>query len=233
MRPVLVSSVVWSCGVLSCASVPPYAASNSTKLTEAAAFAGAAAVAQIVESAVEAHARNSVPVTGSAGLRAVPQCDNDGQYPCVTLEGSPPSGGVRSPPTDREMTPDELRDYVLAYVNGVRKLNELGPVVRDPRLDAFARAGSDALSLDHLAHRHLNDHAGELESLPAELQDSPEGTPVDGLLQDGIGGILVHWMDEARDGPHRATLMRPEWRKIGIGVASREGRVYVTLDFSR
>jgi len=212
---------------------PPYAASNSTKLTEAAAFAGIAAVAQIVQSAAEARARNSAPVTpGSTGPRVVPQCDNDVQYPCVTIEGSPPSGDVRLPVTERDMTADELSDYVLAYVNGVRKLHALGPLVRDPTLEAFARAGSGTLSRDHLAHGHRIDHAGELESPPTELQDSLEGTPVEGALQDGIGRILVHWMDETPDGPHRGTLMRPEWHKIGVGVTSREGRAYVTVDFS-
>jgi uncharacterized protein YkwD len=233
MRPAFTYAVLLGCGSVACSGISPYTASNSTKMAQAAGFAGAAAVAQVIESAVEARARNNAPVThSSTALRATPQCDNDGQYVCVTVTRWPSSNDVSAPPpSEPEITRDQARDYVLAYVNGVRKLNAFGPLVRDPAMDAFAQAGSDQVSLDHLPSQHMIDHAGEIDAHYAELQGSPDGSLAE-PLQEQIGAILLRWMEEAPEGPHRSTLTRPEWRRIGIGVATLNGRMYFTVDLS-
>jgi hypothetical protein len=129
------------------------------------------------------------------------------------------------------MTDEDAHDYVLAYVNGVRRLNRVGPLVSDPILEAFARAGSDELAQDHSPNRHLLDHARELQSRSGEVQGSPDGA-MPGPLQERIADYLLRWTGEGPGGTHHDTMLLPEWRKIGVGIALREGRLYLTVDFS-
>jgi uncharacterized protein YkwD len=206
------------------ANVPP---SNSVKLGEALAFAGVAAAAQVAQSVMEQRARNNVPIRHT-GVSASPNCDNEGQYPCVSLTAS--SGDPRPP--EEEMSIDEAREYVLGYVNGVRKLNDVEPLASDPAVDVFAQAGSDELAKDHRQGQHVTDHARELPAFGAEVQGSPQGSS-GGLLQDQLGQTLIGWMNEGQGGMHHDILLRHEWRKLGVGIAQRDGRTYFTIDFSR
>jgi uncharacterized protein YkwD len=220
--PLMLASAGLACG----AGV--YPTSNSAKLGEALAFAAVAGAAQIAQSAAERHARNSAPVThSSTGVNVSPVCDNDDQYGCVSVSAAPSAGDAPEP----EMSDSEARDYVLGYVNGVRKLNEAGPLVRDETLDAFAQAGSDELALDHRPNQHMVQHSGELRASSTEVQGSPDGTAPGGL-QDQIAGVLVRSMGEGPGGIHHDAMLRREWRKLGVGIARREGRTYVTVDFS-
>jgi uncharacterized protein YkwD len=198
---------------------------------EALAFAGVAAAAQVVQSAAEARARNNAPVTRtSTGVAVSPQCDNEGQYSCVTL--STPSPGERPPmQADAPMSSDEAREYVLGYVNGVRKLNAAPPVARDEAVDAFAQAGSDQLADDHKPGRHLTEHARDLPAGNVELQGSPDGAP-GGSLQDVMADILLRWMGEGAGGMHHDALLKGAWHKLGVGITSRGGRVFVNVDFT-
>jgi uncharacterized protein YkwD len=209
----------------------PYNASNAAKMTEAAAFAGTAAVAQVVASAMEAHARNNAPVGhSSTGLRATPDCDNEGQYPCVSVSGSPSATDPARAP-EPEMSGEEARGYVLDYLNAVRRLHGAGALVRDPSAESAAQAESEALSHAFRADQPASEDVGPIDPTHAELQAAPEAPPAR-LLQDRLGGVLLQWMDEKPEGAHRATLMRPEWRKIGVGIVTRDGRTYFTVDFS-
>jgi uncharacterized protein YkwD len=217
--------VVLACGAACAAG--PYA-SNGAKLGEALAFAAAAAAAQVVQSEAERHARNSAPVTHSSmGVAVAPGCDNDDQYSCVSVTAAPPTGPAPAP----EMSEDDARDYVLGYVNGVRKLNGTGPLVRDESLDTFARAGSDELAQDHRPSQHMIDHAREIRAGSVEVQGSPDGSPP-GSVQDQIAEILLRWMGEGPGGIHHDAILRPEWRKVGVGIATSTGRMYFTVDFS-
>ena len=202
-------------------------ASNGTKMGEALAFAAIAGAAQVAQSVAEQHARNSAPVTHAGGMGVSPQCDNEGQYGCLSVSGSPTA--AQAP--EAELNDDEARDYVLGYVNGVRKLNALGPVVREESLDAFAQAGSDELAQDHKQNQHMTLHAPELHAVSAELQGSPDGASA-GPLQDQLAGSLLRWMGEGAGGMHHDTLLRPEWRKVGVGIVRTGGRLYFTVDFS-
>ena len=84
-----------ACSTVGCLGAAAMNQSNGAKMGEALAFAGAAAAAQVVQSAAEARARNNAPVThSSTGVGVTPQCDNDGQYSCVTVtttSGGPPA----------------------------------------------------------------------------------------------------------------------------------------------
>jgi uncharacterized protein YkwD len=209
----------------SCAA-QPYA-SNGTKLGEALAFAAAAGAAQVAEAAMEQQARNNAPVThASTGLNVSPACDNDGQYGCLSV--SPSSAD----PTEPEMSDDDARDYVQQYLNGVRKLNGLGVLVRDDTLDAFAQAGSDELAQDHLPDQHMAVHAPELHVASAEIQGPADGSSP-GPLQDQLATVLLRFAGEGRGGVHHDVMVRPEWRKLGVGIAHGNGRTYLTVDLAR
>jgi uncharacterized protein YkwD len=217
---------------LACASIACGAGLNQTngaKMGEALAFAAVAGAAQIVQSAAEQHARNAAPMThASTGVNVSQQCDNDGQYGCLSVSSSP---AARDLQPDREMDDDEARDYVLGYVNGVRKLNSVGSLVRDEPLDAFAQAGSDELAQDHRPNQHMAQHAQEVHGTSAEIQGPPDGVRP-GPLQDRLAELLLGWMGEGLGGMHHDALLRADWRKIGVGIVSRAGRMYFTVDFS-
>jgi uncharacterized protein YkwD len=213
---------------LPCAScaAQPYA-SNGTKLGEALAFAAAAGAAQVAQAAMEQQARNNAPVThASTGLNVSPACDNDGQYGCLSV--SPSSAD----PTEAEMSDDDARDYVQGYLNGVRKLNGVGVLVRDDTLDAFAQAGSAELAQDHVPNQHMVAHAPELHASCTEVQGPPDGSSP-GPLQDQLAAVLLHFVGEGHGGMHHDAVLRPEWRKLGVGIARSDGRTYFTVDFAR
>jgi uncharacterized protein YkwD len=201
---------------------------NDAKLGEALAFATVAAVAQVAQAEAEARARKAAAAQSAATVHVTPQCDNEDQYACISI-----SAGAARPPDlpDREMTAEEAHEYVLGYVNGIRKLSRLAPMVRDPKLDAFALAGSMELAQDHRQNQHIIEHARDLGGRSTEIQASPEGiTP--GPLEDQIGSTLVHWVAEGAGGMHHDAIVNPEWHKLGAGLVSVEGRTYLTIDFA-
>jgi uncharacterized protein YkwD len=227
-----VSVVPLAYTLLACGAGATLNQSNGTKMGEALAFAGAAAVAQVAQSVAESRARNNLAVThSSTGASLTPQCDNDGQYSCVTITPSRDIDAPRPPQADPAMSEDEARDYVLGYIQGVRRLNAVGPVERAETLDAFAQAGSVELAENHHPNQHLNEHPRELSGTSAEVQGPPDGSPA-GSVQDGLAEALLRWMGEGPGGMHHDVLLRREWRTIGVGIASRGGRIYFTVDFS-
>jgi hypothetical protein len=129
------------------------------------------------------------------------------------------------------MDEDEARAYVLGYVNGVRRLNGVGPLIRDESLDAFAQAGSDELALDPRPNRPMSEQAGDLHAVSGEVEGSPDGSRA-ALLQDRIAEILLRWMNEGPGGADHDTLLRPGWRNVGVGIAKRDGRLFFSVDFS-
>jgi uncharacterized protein YkwD len=222
------SGVVLACACVACG--PGLNASNGTKLGEALAFAAVAEGVQMAQAAAEQHARNAAPValSSTAGVNVSPNCDNDDQYGCLSVTSSPPAGAAPEP----EMGDDEARDYVLGYLGGVRRLNGAGPLVRDEALDAFAQAGSDELAQDHRPNQHLVEHAREIPVAVGELQGSPDGSPP-GPLQDRLAETLLRFTGEGQGGMHHDAMLRPDWRKLGVGITRRDGRVYFTIDLSR
>ncbi len=196
---------------------------------EALAFAAVAGAAQVAQAAMEQQARNNAPVThASMGVNVSPACDNDQQYGCLSVS---PAGGAGDP-SEPEMSDDDARDYVQGYLNGVRKLNGVGVLVRDDSLDAFAQAGSDELAQDHLPNQHMAAHAPELRVAGAEIQGPPDGSRP-GPLQDQIAAVLLRFTGEGHGGTHHDAMLRPEWRKLGVGIAHSDGRTYFTADFTR
>jgi uncharacterized protein YkwD len=227
MRFLLLSGIFVA--AMGCGAGAGLAQSNSAKMGEALAFAAVAGAAQVVQGVAEQHARNNAPVTHASKVNVSPDCDNQNQYGCVSV--SPGSGSAEPMKPDPEMDAEEAHDYVLGYVNGVRKLNGIGPVVRDDALEVFAQQGSDQLSQDHQPGQHLADHGAELGPAHGELQGPPDGAHA-GTLQDQLAEILLRWMGEGPGGAHRDVLLDARWHKLGVGIVSRGGRMYFTVDFT-
>jgi uncharacterized protein YkwD len=200
--------------------------SNNVKMGEALSFAAVAGAVQVAESEAERQARNQRPIAHASGVNVTPGCDDQDQYACATIASSPAPR-----PPEREMTDDEARDYVLGYVNGVRKLNGQPPVAHDDALDKFARDGSEQLATEHRTGQHLADHPRDFHVPVGEVQGAPAGAPP-GPLQDRLGEALLQMMNEGAGGMHHDVLLRPEWRKLGVGVVERADRLYLTMDFS-
>ncbi|HEX8791060.1 MAG TPA: CAP domain-containing protein [Polyangiaceae bacterium] len=217
---------VFACAASACVA-PGAGQSNGAKMGEALAFAAAAGVAQVAESVAEQNARNNAPVHHASGLGLSPACDNDGQYACVSAR---PSGSQPEPRP--EMTSADARDYVLGYVNGVRKLNGAARLERAITLDDFAQAGSEELEQDHRPGKHWTEHAQELGARSAELQGSPTGEAPAGL-QDQLASVLLQMTGEGPGGMHHDVLLRTEWRKLGVGIVQGDDkRTYFTVDFT-
>lgn len=215
--------LAWS--LLACG--PGLNQSNGVKMGEALAFAAAAGAAQVAQSVAEQNARNSAPVTHASGVGVSPACDQ-GQYACVTVTPAAGPADVQEP----DMGDDDARDYVLGYVNGVRKLNGAPALTRDASLEGFAQAGSEQLAQDHRTGQHFADHAQELHAASAEVQGSPDGA-APGTLQDQIAQILLRMTAEGPGGMHHDVLLRPEWRKLGVGIVKSGGRMFFTIDFTK
>jgi uncharacterized protein YkwD len=216
LAPLLVTTLV-ACGA---------GASNGAKMGEALAFATVAAATQIALDAAESKARSRAALQSST-VQVTPQCDNQGDYACVSIA----AGAARPPDVpEHEMSLDEAHDYVLGYVNGIRKLNHVAPVVRDAGLEAFALEGSEQLAQDHRQNQHMMSHAPDLAGRSTELQGSPEGI-APRPLEDQLGEVLVRWVGEGPGGIHHDAMLRPEWHKLGVGIVPRDGRTYFTVDF--
>ena len=224
-RAVAIASVCIGCGP----GAYYYPTSNSAKVGEALAFAAAAGALQVAQAAAEQNARNNAPVThASMPVAVTPGCDNEGQYGCLSVTPSPSSGDV----PEAEMSDDDAREYVLGYLNGVRKLNDDGPLVRDPALDAFAQAGSDELARDHRSNRHMAEHARELAAASAEIQGSPDGSPP-GPLQESARRAPppLRGRGARRDAPRRDAS--PRVAKARSGDRQKRRADDFTVDFSR
>jgi uncharacterized protein YkwD len=153
--------------------------------------------------------------------------------------------GADSAPSDGF---DQFQHRNLDDVNAYRATLNLAPLVLDAQLCAFALAGSQELSQDHLPHQHfLNaSNAGTIWSqgfntTAAENQGDPNGWTVlskdptqNELLQ--IDAIQKAMFDE---GPgtgeahgHYENIMSPTSKRLGVGFVEVNGALYLTNDFS-
>lgn len=102
---------------------------------------------------------------------------------------------------------------VLEEVNRVRAEHGLRPLQRDPRLARAARR-----HVNDLLRRNVFEHGdveGRLRGVGAQGPLFGENLAW-GPGSLGAGRIVRLWMESS---PHRRILLRPGWRRIGIGIA--------------
>ena len=164
-----------------------------------------------------------------------------------------PDGSVRKTTITRRTAPapepaarpadpypaDPLVRYNVDRVNAYRAAGGLPPLLHDARISAFAVAGSQRLSRDHVPHANFADNAQaqHFGSRSAENQGDPRGVPTMDAdpwrnAQKQVDIMLKLMMDEGPGGGHYDNIMNPKLRRIGVGNIYSSGRFYLTNDFS-
>jgi uncharacterized protein YkwD len=193
-------------------------AGASPRTDEAVAAAAAAGTAQVVASVEAAERQRQAPrpqICGDYG--------NESTCYCGPVQDTGTSSAAR-------MTLGEARAYTLMYLNGLRSLNGLGALSLDEGLNDFAQRGSEQLSRDHRPHGHFLDERGACPGC-GEVQGDPKGWHV-APVQKQIDEILAGMMAEGVGGRHHDDILRPEWRRLGVGIVSPGERMYFTTDFA-
>ena len=119
---------------------------------------------------------------------------------------------------------------LLQAMNSVRTSYHLGPLRLDVRLLRAARGHSaDMMQRRYFAHGSV---AGRVQAQGAQGpmfgEDLAWGTGV------GAQWVVSHWLASP---PHRAVLLRPGFRRVGVGIAfgtfaGHGGAVVFTADFA-
>ncbi len=127
----------------------------------------------------------------------------------------------------------DAEQYVLAFVNRQRAAVGVAPLAVDPRLVRLAREHSQLM-----ADRGGVSHAGADGSSPqARIKAAglAWGTENIGYSAYPDRQAAVDWIDSwlVNDALHRRQLLDPQWKVIGIGLASTRGATYLTEDFGR
>jgi hypothetical protein len=146
-------------------------------------------------------------------------------------------------PPDRPADPypaDGRVRYNVEQLNAYRARAGVGPLRYDAAVGAFATEGSTELAADHRAHAYFKAHvAGSRAFGPrsAENQGDPDGVPSmdpdaarNGRKQ--IDVMLKLMFDEGPGGGHHDNMLDPRYKRVGVGVVDRGGRLYLTNDFS-
>jgi hypothetical protein len=149
------------------------------------------------------------------------------------------------PPPPRPADPypaDPLVRYNVERVNAYRAKKNLPPLLYDAAISKFALAGSEQLARDHTPHAHFagNDVKSQpgFGSRAAENQGDPGGVPpldpTDRTKngQKQIDTLLKLMMDEGPGGGHYDNMMNASYRRIGVGLAYVDAKLYMTNDFS-
>lgn len=145
------------------------------------------------------------------------------------------------PPRPADPVPaDPLVKYNLDLINSYRAKFARAPLLYDAKISAFALDGSKQLASDHNAHAHFatqSDGAPGFGTHSAENQGDPSGVPPmdDNAIASGkkqIAALLKIMMDEGPGGGHYENMLSAKYRRVGIGVHSPGGRLYLTNDFS-
>ena len=126
---------------------------------------------------------------------------------------------------------EDLAGQFYALVNGARLENGLAPYGWSTELAASAQRHADDLA----AHR-MASHTGSDGSTPAQRIAEAGYGAWEGVTGEnfwtGFGTVEEAFAWFMDDPPHRANILNPRYREIGIGVASDpEGRFYYVLDF--
>lgn len=114
-------------------------------------------------------------------------------------------------------SPADARRAIHARVNALRKTLALAPVVQDKALEAVAQAYANRLA-DEGFFAHVDPAGGDLKSRLAAARYRFAGAGEN--LGASSGPLAAHFGIEHSPG-HRANLLEPGHRALGIGIATR------------
>ena len=130
--------------------------------------------------------------------------------------------------------------YNIDLINTYRTNAGSPPLAYDAALTAFAYEGSRQYAADHTPHAHF---AANIRGAPgfgsssAENQGDPRGIPpmdaeptTSGAKQ--IAMMMKLMFDEGSGGGHHDNMLNPRYRRVGVGLFTADGKLYLTNDFS-
>jgi uncharacterized protein YkwD len=141
-----------------------------------------------------------------------------------------------------------FRQHNLDVVNKYRTMGNLPPLALDGQLSAFALAGSQELSMDHIPHQHFANAIADgsvwsngFRTQAGENQGDPNGWRV--LSSDPTSNELSQIDDIQQsmyaEGPgtgaahgHYNNIMSTTFKRVGVGLLEVSGMLYLTNDFS-
>jgi len=113
------------------------------------------------------------------------------------------------------------RDHLLELMNARREHRNVGDLTISPRLSRYAKTHSRKM-----AKRGYIFHTRSLSSRLRSVRWSIAGENV------GAGGdletLFQAFMDSA---PHRRNILRGSFKHVGLGLFSRNGDLWITMDF--
>lgn len=145
---------------------------------------------------------------------------------------------ARAPTPRITMTPADPK-FAASIQHAVTRLNEIRakagvpPVRSDDKLTAYSGAASTQLAKDHVLNGYWR-----TAKFPGGAHYQTQGA-TDGY--DLGGPFTTAFVDRATDGvfdflltldDHRGHLTNPAYKRIGVGLAVIDGRLYVTIDLS-
>ena len=161
---------------------------------------------------------------------------------------APNDGGCGGPATGNSPTAVGLRNHNVDVINMYRAKGGIAPLAIDDTLSSFANSGSVELSSDHIPHKHFQTAASNgtiwqsgFRTAAGENPGDPNGWPVlssDPVANDQAQIDAIQAMMYA-EGPgageahgHYTNIMNPKYHRVGIGLWSVDGKLYLTNDFS-
>jgi uncharacterized protein YkwD len=169
----------------------------------------------------------------------VPPAPGAAGAPAPSIPITPGGGPIATSPAPGAGTAmDAFLQKNLDVVNQFRAAEGAPPVSIDPDMSRFAQAGSDELSQDHAPHQHFeNAQDAPFRGSAGENQGDPNGWPqADGDATmnqlDQIQQILQAMYDEGPGGGHHDNIVNPAYTRLGVGLVTVEGQLYLTNDFT-
>jgi hypothetical protein len=145
---------------------------------------------------------------------------------------------------------DPLVRFNVERINDYRKQHGVGPVVYDAKISAFALRGSQQLATEHVPHGHFNAnvkaalgdpdarkgksgfgmHASENQGDPRGVSQLDADPSANAKKQINLMLKMMH--DEGPGGGHYENMLDPKSTRVGVGLLSVGGKLYLTNDFS-
>lgn len=128
---------------------------------------------------------------------------------------------------DQTLNLNNLRNELLQEINNSRNAHGLSSITLASDLSSIAQAHSqDMATNNYFAHINLLGEGPNDRRLKAGIE-----TPVSENLAKDVNIKLAH-EGLMRSAGHRQNILTPGWERVGLGIAEKDGYLYVTEEFA-
>lgn len=157
------------------------------------------------------------------------------------------SSSSRPDPAERDYSTSELESECISMINESRRRGGLGPVSQDSQLAGLARKYADYMAQHKEGYEITVSRSPHVDLQGRSPQERANEYGVNRPIAENIGrasrgpfeldikqlrNLHKSMMDEGPGGGHYETIMNPNARMVGVGVARISGRFYLTEEFS-